>query len=241
MPRAEVSPRISPVLQSEAEAVLRARDALPVPYPVELLPSVHEAEGCLMPVLPGTRASDLRKRGSANADITRICMELGRNLACLHRIRRQPGEPTVIRTILPDLTPEEPCLLHGDAHLGNLLAELDPKKGWKVTGFVDWSFCAWGPPEADLVEMALCEAEPRPHLGRVFYEAYVDAGGLPPREPVFRAALKREIERRLRDHPQAYDPEVRNRWTRWLDGLRRPDAVSTRIFDIGRAPGRGLV
>ncbi len=240
MARLSLAQQIIPVLQAEAEAVDRAREAVPTPHPMELLPAPDRAEACLMPILPGTRATDLRRNEEASADITRICIELGRRLARLHTLRRKAHEPSVIRTILPESAGDEPCLLHGDAHLGNTLVERDDQRGWRISGLIDWSFCAWGPPEADLVEMAICEAEPRPHLGRVFYEAYVDAGGLPPREPVFRAALQRELQRRLREHRQAYEPEARDRWTHWLGSLRRPDAVATRIFDIGRAPGRGL-
>ena len=107
-------------------------------------------------------------------------------------------------------------------------------------GIVDWSFTRWGPPEADLVEMAICEAEPRPNVGRAFYEAYLEAGGLPPREPLFRRALVRELERRLQYHAQSHDPLARNAWTHWLTNLRRPDAVSTRVFDAGRLPGRSM-
>jgi aminoglycoside phosphotransferase (APT) family kinase protein len=239
LPRHNAETRLSPVLQSEAEAILRARHEIPVPHPSVLLPTVHEPEGALMPILPGERAIALRDE-RAQLDVTRICMELGQCLAKLHRIRRCVGEPTVIRSVLPDSADARPSLLHGDAHLGNLLVEEDPRQGWKITGVVDWSFCAWGPPEVDLVEMAICEAEPRPHLGRVFYESYVASGGLPPREPVFREALMRELQRRLREHVQAHDPAARDRWTQWLDGLRRPAAISTRVFEVGRGPGREL-
>lgn len=239
LPRHQAETRLSPVLQSEAEAILRARHHVPVPHPSVLLPTVHEPEAAIMPILPGERAIALRER-SADLDVTRICIELGLSLARLHKIRRCVGEPTVIRTVLPDAAGPQPSLLHGDAHLGNLLVEQHAARGWTITGIVDWSFCAWGPPEADLVEMAICEAEPRPHLGRVFYESYINAGGLPPREPVFREALMRELQRRLREHVQSHDPAARDRWTQWLDGLRRPAAISTRVFGVGRGPGREL-
>jgi hypothetical protein len=74
----------------------------------------------------------------------------------------------------------------------------------------------------------------------VFYESYIDAGGLPPREPVFRELLVRELERRLREHRQAREMEVRDHWTRWLDALRRPTAVATQVFAVGRESGRKL-
>ena len=240
MARAEFAQRLQPKLRAEAEAVLRARGEVPVPHPLELIPDPHAAEASLQPILPGRRASELRTDAGVNADLTRICIELGRTLAQLHRVRRVKEDPTVIRTVLPEFADDELCLLHGDAHLGNLLVEPHRERGWTITGVIDWSFCAWGPPEADLVEMAICEAEPRPHLGRVFYEAYVRAGGLPPREEVFRAALIRELKRRLEEHRQGRDLQTRDRWTRWIDALGRPDAVSTRIFDIGRGAGRGL-
>jgi aminoglycoside phosphotransferase (APT) family kinase protein len=227
------------VLRSEAEAIYRAHETLPVPHPVTLLPSSAHPEGSLMPILPGMRASDLRTHGASQAEVGIICRELGRSLARLHRIRRAEGEDSWVQDLFGDLE-EEQCLLHGDAHLGNLLVENRPKLGWEITGVIDWSFCRWGPPEADLVEMAICEAEPRPHLGRIFYESYVDAGGLPPREPVLRRALIRELERRLEHHAQAHETAPRDVWTRWLSALQRPNASATRIFDAGRVPGRGL-
>lgn len=240
MAREEFAERLQPKLRAEAEAILRARAEIPVPHPLELIPDPSAAEASLQPILPGQRASELRTHSGVNADLTRICIDLGRTLARLHRVRRAASDPTVIRTVLGEHALDGLCLLHGDAHLGNLLVEPHRERGWKITGVVDWSFAAWGPPELDLVEMAICEAESRPHLGRVFYEAYVRSGGLPPREDVFRVALIQELERRLQEHRQARDPQTRDCWTRWLDALNRPDAVSTRIFDIGRVAGRGL-
>lgn len=240
LPRVEFIDRLRPVLQAEAEAALRASRVLPAPHPAELLPAIDLPEASLEPILPGTRASALRRDTGGNPDLSRICIELGRSLAALHRVERGPDDPSVIRTISVDPPVSQTCLLHGDAHLGNLLVEGHAHDGWTISGVIDWSFCAWGPPEADLVEMAICEAEPRPHLGRVFYESYVDAGGLPPREPVFRELLVRELERRLHEHKQAREMEVRDRWTRWLDALRRPAAIATQVFAVGREPGRGL-
>ncbi len=227
------------VLRAEAEAILLTQNLLPVPHPVALIPSRDEPEGSLMPILNGTRVTDLRQRGLPNVDLARICEQLGDVLARLHRIRLPEGQETAIRRLFDDIDDSD-VLLHGDAHLGNLLAEHDPKKGWNVTGIIDWSFVRWGPPEADLVEMAICEAEPRPRLGRVFYEAYVNAGGLPPREPVLRRALIRELERRLRQHAQAQEMPARDTWTRWLEMLHRPGASALRVFDSSRAPGRGM-
>ena len=240
LPREEFVERLRPVMQAEAEAVLRASRVVPTPNPVELLPTIRHPEASLEPILSGTRASDLRTGLGANADLTRICIELGRSLARLHAVQREIDDPSMIRTIESESAGSQACLLHGDAHLGNLLVEPDHRQGWTITGFIDWSFAAWGPPEADLVEMAICEAEPRPHLGRVFYESYIDAGGLPPREPVFREVLIRELERRLREHRQAREMAARDRWTQWLDALHRPAAVATRVFAVGREPGAKL-
>lgn len=240
LPRTELAARLGPVLQAEAEAVLRSSRLLPTAHPIELLPTINAPEASLEPILPGTRASDLRAADGGGGDLTRICIELGRVLAQLHAIRKSQDTLTMIRTVEADDADEEPCLLHGDAHLGNLLVEADAERGWRITGVIDWSFCAWGPPEADLVEMAICEAEPRPHLGRVFYESYVDAGGLPPRESVFHELLERELQRRLSEHRQAQDMGARDTWTRWLDALQRPAASATRVFAVGREPGKQL-
>lgn len=240
LPRTELLGRLGPVMQAEAEAVLRSSRILPTAHPIELLPTINAPEASLEPILEGTRASDLQSTPEGGGDLTRICIELGRALAQLHTIRHGEDTLTMIRRVEAEGATEEPCLLHGDAHLGNLLVAPDPRRGWRITGVIDWSFCAWGPPEADLVEMAICEAEPRPHLGRVFYESYVDAGGLPPRESVFRELLARELQRRLREHRQAQDMAARDRWTSWLDALARPAATATRVFAVGREPGRQL-
>lgn len=240
LPRYAHSARSIRILQRETEAIRRVRPFLPVPHPIVLLPDENRPEGSLMPILPGVRGTDLLHDHVDGREAVRVAAELGKLLADLHRVQRETDEPSHIHSIFEDL-PEESTLLHGDAHLGNLLVERNGDGAPRITGIVDWSFARWGPPEADLVEMAVCEAEPRPHVGRAFYEAYLKAGGLPPREPMLRRSLVRELERRLQYHAQSHDPTARDRWTQWLSGLRRPDAVSTRIFDAGRLPGRSLV
>jgi len=239
LPRYAHSHRSVRTLLRETEAIRRVRPFIPVPHPVLLLPDEERPEGSLMPILEGTRGTEVVKDHPDGPDAVEISRRLGTLLADLHRVRREQDERTHLQPLFEG-EDEERALLHGDAHLGNILVARGGDGSWAITGLVDWSFSCWGPPEADLVEMAICEAEPRPHVGRAFYEAYLQAGGLPPREPVFRRALIRELERRLQYHAQSHDPLARNSWTHWLTGLRRPDAVSTHVFDAGRAPGRGL-
>lgn len=239
LPRYAHSNRSVRTLLRETEAIRRVRPYLPVPHPVFLLPNEERPEGSLTPILPGIRGTEIVAEKMRGRDRVGIARELGKLLADLHRVRRDPNEASHIAPLFDDL-PEERSLLHGDAHLGNLLVERDEKEQWHISGIIDWSFTRWGPPEADLVEMAICEAEPRPAIGRAFYEAYLQAGALPPREPMFRRALIRELERRLQYHAQSHDPAARDVWTHWLTQLRLPDAIATRVFDAGRMAGRGL-
>jgi len=236
MPRKTFSRESARILIGEAEACQRTRPFLPVPHPVLLLPNNERPEASMVPILPGKKGSDLRQDSGPMVD--RVCHHLGTALAQLHRIELRSDDRTLIRE-LSEYGPDR-VLLHGDVHLGNILVDSSEEEP-RITCFLDWSFCRWGPPEVDLVEMAICEAEPRPRLGRMFYEAYLDAGGLPPRESVFRRALLTELQRRLEHHDQSHELAARDVWTRWANALRRPDANATRVFDSGRAPGRGLV
>lgn len=233
-------PTVMVSLRAEAEAIRRAHGLVPVAYPLLLVPDDERPEASLSPIVPGTRAVDLRTSAPHDPAIGVLCQLLGSTLAMLHTLRRTERESTQ----LPDHgrldDPRGARLLHGDAHLGNLMVEFQKKKGYRVTGLVDWSFCHWGAPEADLVEMAICEAEPRPQLGYMFYKAYLDAGGEPPRRAVFREALVRELTRRLHAHAQAHDPVAREVWSRWLALLQRPAVDALRVFAPSRIPGRDL-
>jgi aminoglycoside phosphotransferase (APT) family kinase protein len=233
-------PTVMVSLRAEAEAVRRAYGIVPVAHPMILVPDEDFPEASLSPIVDGTRATDVRAHAPHDPGIARLCEELGRTLATLHTIRRPEGEPTHIASHTASVGVESEVLLHGDAHLGNLMVRLEKKAGYVVTALIDWSFCRWGPPEADLVEMAICEAEPRPQLGYRFLRAYEDAGGPKPRKEVFHLALTRELERRLRAHRQAYDPQARDCWTRWLGVLQRPGVDALRVFSPTRAPGRDL-
>ncbi len=228
-------------LRAEAEAARRAHGIVPVAYPMLLVPDELRPEASLSPILPGVRAIDLRAKAPYDPGIGLLCQMLGRTLATLHTIRRPLGEPSYIGGSGRPLDERGDRLLHGDAHLGNLMVEVIPRKGFHVSGLIDWSFCHWGPPEADLVEMAICEAEPRPRLGQLFLKAYVDNGGEKPRREVFHEALAQELERRLHSHAQAYDPVARDVWTRWSRALQPRNVDPLRIFAPGRLPGRDLV
>ena len=239
--RIPVDDEAGPRLRSEEEAIRRASSTIPVPHPTLLIPSLHRPKGSIQPIVEGTRAQDLRQQGEGGPRVEELCRLLGQQLAHLHRIEFPPHEPTFIPFLSPSFVTGNERLLHGDAHLGNLMVTSNAKGELEVTGLIDWSFCHWGPPESDLVEMAITEAEPRPLLGRAFYEAYLEAGGLQPREHVFKWALLRELERRLSDHAQAYEQAPRDAWTRWLDALHRPASHALHIFSPDRGTPGDLV
>jgi aminoglycoside phosphotransferase (APT) family kinase protein len=230
-----------PDLRAEEEAIRRAASTIPVPFPTLLVPSLHRPEASIQPIVDGTRAEDMRAEGELGARVASLIRLLGTQLAHLHRIEFPVHEPTFIPYLSPSFVTGNERLLHGDAHLGNLMVRVDAKGEFEVTALIDWSFCHWGPPESDLVEMAITEAEPRPELGHVFYEAYLEAGGHEPREHVFKWALIRELERRLGAHAQAYEQTPRNQWTRWLDALHRPGGRALHIFNARRSPGGDFV
>lgn len=231
----------APNLRAEEEAIRRAAATIPVPHPTLLVPSLHDPEASIQPIVAGTRAEDLRAEGELGPRVGQLIKLLGEQLAQLHRIEFPIHEPTYIPYLSPSFVTGNERLLHGDAHLGNLMVQTTAKGEFEVTALIDWSFCHWGPPESDLVEMAITEAEPRPELGQVFYQSYLEAGGHEPREHVFKWALVRELERRLTSHAQAYEQTPRNQWTRWMDALHRPAARSLHIFSADRAPGSDFV
>lgn len=239
--RMPVDSEAGPRLRSEEEAIRRAAGTVPVPHPTLLIPSLHRPKACIQPIIEGTRAQDLRSQDPYVRRVEVLCQLLGRELAHLHRIEFPVHEPTFIPFLSPSFVTGNERLLHGDAHLGNLMVQADAKENVRVSGLIDWSFCHWGPPESDLVEMAITEGEPRPALGRAFYEAYLEGGGLEPREHVFKWALVRELERRLAAHAQAYEQTPRDAWTHWLDALHRPGARALHVFSPGRPSGGDLV
>jgi aminoglycoside phosphotransferase (APT) family kinase protein len=227
-------------LPAEEEAIRRCHERVPVPFPTVLVPSAQSPEGCIMPIVEGSRAQELRRNGETGRRTPELCHLLGRILADLHRIEYPRHEPTHVPFLSPSFVTGNERLLHGDAHLGNLMVRTTPAGDFEATALIDWSFCHWGPTESDLVEMAITEAEHRPLLGRVFFEAYQEAGGPEPREHVFKWALVRELERRLKAHAQAYEQAPRDAWTRWLDALHRPGSRALRVFRGDREPGYDL-
>jgi len=233
--------KVSKWLRAEEEAIRRASARIEVPHPTLLIPSLDRAEGSIMPIVEGIRAHDLREDGLDSPTIAQLCALLAQTLARLHSLEYPVHEPTSIPFFSPSFLTGGERLLHGDAHLGNLMVAEDKPGHWHVSAMIDWSFCHWGPPEGDLVEMAITEAERRPALGHHFLNAYKEAGGFEIREPVFKWALMRELDRRLNSHAQAYEQNARDAWTRWLAALHRPDAHALRVFDPNRAPGAQLV
>lgn len=83
---------------------------------------------------------------------------------------------------------EEPAIMHGDAHLNNVLLRRDTPE---LAAFIDWEMCTVGDPLLDLGWMLVCwPLDPNPlgsagHLAELgglasrgeLFEAYVAAGG----------------------------------------------------------------
>lgn len=225
-------------LRAEAEAVALAHPRVPVAVPVQFLGETEDGpEAALAPVLPGDRARSVLRQAPHGHD-RRACHAVGGLLAALHSVRYARPWPA---HAIPELegAGEAAVLLHRDAHLGNVL--LDERGGPpRITGLIDWSFCAFGPPEADLVELAITEAVPDPARGEAVLRGYREAGGAEPRADVFAAALSAELTRRLREHPQRRQPAVRALWQGWAKALRQRGARPLRVFSAQRSPGRGL-
>lgn len=199
-------------LRTEAQAVglvaQRCGDILQVPTPYQLLGG--DPPGALMGVVPGSPPEQtLLKRGMDLRLLQRVCNELGRVLAQLHRVRR-PDDPGDIPD-LPGADLADARLLHMDFHLGNVLGDMQLGFGWKCRGVVDWTCAHWGPREADVGEMGASLFATNPDLLDEFMAGYRSATGVGLRRSLVLDALVAELERRLRDDPPD-EPRIHNLW-----------------------------
>lgn len=197
-------------LAAEAEAIrlLRARDeSFPlVPHPYHLLPG--DPPGAIMGVVPGNPPEQaLFKHGMEVRTLRAVCLEMGRMLASIHRVRR-PDRPGLIPD-LPGADPAQARLLHMDFHLGNVLGHLQLGQGFRLVGVVDWTCARWGPREADLAEMGASLFATNPELLDDFLLGYRQASGIVLSMPRVLDVLVGELERRLRDDPPE-EPRIRN-------------------------------
>jgi Ser/Thr protein kinase RdoA (MazF antagonist) len=71
------------------------------------------------------------------------------------------------------------CLLHGDFHLGNVIAE-QGATGYHVTGILDFAHAHSGSPEYDVGKLFADRAGERPALRKGFLDGYTEMGQLLP-------------------------------------------------------------
>lgn len=198
--------------------VLRNLKGVGVPQPYE----VHETDPvcALMGVIPGTTAEIAHERGQLDEEmLLGVCVQMGRCLADIHRLRRPPeggGVPD-----LAGLDPTSARLVHLDFHLGNVLGRPKLGMGWQVLGVVDWTCARWGPVEADLVEMEVSVFCTNPRARSAFIAGYRQVSGRAIDTAEVQRRAMPEIARRLVAEPPS-DPRLRRTWEAALE--KKPGA-----------------
>lgn len=177
-----------------------------VPQPYHLLPG--DPPGAIMGLVAGSPPEQtLFKHGMEVRTLRNVCVEMGRMLAAIHRIRR-PEKPGVIPD-LPGHDLSDARLLHLDFHLGNVLGHLQLGQGFRLVGVVDWTCAHWGPREADLGELGASLFATNPELLDDFLLGYRQASGIVLSYPKVLDVLVTELERRLRSDPPT-EPRIYN-------------------------------
>ncbi|MCB9781151.1 MAG: aminoglycoside phosphotransferase family protein [Alphaproteobacteria bacterium] len=200
-------------LRAEAEAIalgqakLRGTPQLPEPY----LLMEGDLPAALMGVIPGVPPEEsLLKRGMDHRTLRAVCVEMGRMLAELHRVKKPTDAPTVIPD-LPGQDCSDPRLLHMDFHLGNVLGNFQLGQGWRLNGVCDWTSAHWGPREADVGELGASLFATNPDLLDDFLMGYRQRSGIVLNYSRVLDVLVSELERRLRDDPPD-EPRIKNAW-----------------------------
>lgn len=195
-------PRRSPMLAlaTEAQAIALVAQKVggfpAVPEPYQLL--AGDPPGALMGVVAGTPPeATLFKHGMDPRTLRMVCVEMGRMMAEIHRVKRPATPGTIPDLVGHDLT--DARLLHMDFHLGNVLGNFQLGQAWKLVGIVDWTCAHWGPREADLGELGASVFATNPEMLDDFLVGYRQRSGLAlVRERVL-DVLVTELERRLRE------------------------------------------
>lgn len=199
-------------LMAEGDAISLARGV-----PVPRFYTVHNTSPCCatMEALPGQTAEQALERGQLDGEgLARVCLQMGRTLALLHRVRRTALDS--LPPLLPDATDGPSRLLHLDFHLGNVLGR--PRLGtrWEITGVVDWTCARWGPAEADFVEMQIGVFIRNPAARDAFIAGYrqVSLRAVDVADVERRAGV--ELKKRLASEPDA-GGEARHHWQAFAD------------------------
>lgn len=198
-------------LQAEHAALALVR-GVPVPRTHHVLPPVERGDlpGALMSILPGDPPERTLQAGRMDRKLLEeICLEMGRTLAAIHRVKR-PEDPGAI-TDLPDIDPARARLLHMDFHLGNVLGQRRLGGGWETTGVVDWTCCHWGPRERDFAEMGTSVFATNPWCLDPFLAGYNQGSGLRMPKDLVQGVIGKDLRRRLAADPPEQET-VRNLW-----------------------------
>ncbi len=204
-------------LRAEAEAIDRLRH-VPVAKPSVIFEG--DPPFALQPMLPGRPPErELMDGNVSKTSLEDLCLQMGKLLAAIHRTRF-PGLDTETHIPLKvGCVPENARLLHMDYHLGNVLALRDLRRGWRLTGVVDWTCCQWGPREDDFIELGASLFATNPWAFDPFLVGYSRGSGQRLDARNIKAHIGRELRRRLEDEPPESEQIVRLwdlRMRQWL-------------------------
>jgi len=193
-------------LEAEAEAIALVR-GVGVATPSLILDG--EPPIALQPLLPGRPPEqELIERGLSRASVETLCWQMGRVMATIHRVKR-PADTASGIPILSGADPDRARLLHMDFHLGNVVGVRDLRDGWRITGVVDWTCCAWGPRTADFVELGASLFATNPWGLDPFLLGYREASGLRMIREHVQAEMAEALAERLVHEPPESDQIAR--------------------------------
>jgi len=193
-------------LEAEAEAIALVR-GVEVAVPSLILDG--DPPIALQPLLPGRPPEqELIERGLSRGSVETLCWQMGRVLATIHRVKRPADTASVIPT-LPGAELDRARLLHMDYHLGNVVGVRNLRDGWRITGVVDWTCCAWGPRTADFVELGASLFATNPWGLDPFLLGYREVSGLRMIREQVQAEMATALAERLVHEPPASEQIAR--------------------------------